>query len=266
MHSHNNKFCSESQQQSLIARNRKNVLIGVLLLLCGCAAENEFKDMVFTDPKELYDKGIEELNERSYSQSAAIFEQLEREFPATEYAIDAQIKRAFALYTDAKYFEALAVIDDFVRQFPTYKHTDYMYYLKAMCYYVQIVDSGRDQQLTQDAIDAFETLLNRFPNSNYAKDAKLKKEYAENNLAAKEMDVGRFYLGENNYIAALNRFQVVVEKYEYSIFIEEALYRMVEIYLMLGDKEQAQKYAAVLGHNYPDSTWYKDAYHLMIKP
>lgn len=237
--------------------------MALLTTLAGCSGSKE--DEPVPPAENLYADAMQALIEEDYKTANEKFETIEREYPATVYATEAEIRRAYTLYLDEKYPEAIAVIDDFITQYPAYKSTPYMYYLKGICYYDQIVDTGRDQQLSQDAIEAFTQVIERFPNSPYARDAKLKREFATNALAGKEMDVGRFYLKKNNYIAAANRFKSVIDNYQNSIFIEEALYRIVEVYYKLGDHQQAQRYASVLGYNYPDSQWYKDAYDLLQK-
>jgi outer membrane protein assembly factor BamD len=237
------------------------VTLTLLGTLCACTTSEE--EELQLDPTTLYNDGVTSLNNHDYPKAQETFEKIGLEFPAHQLASEAEIKRAYALFLNEKYDNAVSVIDDFVRQYPSNRNIPYMYYLKSLCYFNQVVDVGRDQQLTIKAIDSFNEVINRFPNSPYARDAMLKKEYATNNLAGKEMDIGRFYLKSHSYIAAINRFKNVIEKYQKSIFIEEALYRVVEAYYLIGDIEQARRYASVLGHNYPQSSWYKDAYDLI---
>jgi outer membrane protein assembly factor BamD len=238
------------------------LLLAILATVCACSTDDEKKGPV--DPNILFKEGIIDLSGGNYTSANKKFEEIEKEHPASDLAPYAQIRRAYASYLDQKFDDAIMAVDDFVAQYPLHPNTDYMYYLKGLCYYDQIVDLGRDQNITYKAIDALNDVSTRFPNSVYARDAKLKAEYALNNLAGKEMDIGRFYLSSHETVAALNRFKTVIEKFQTSIFVPEALYRVSEIYFYLGDEEQAQKYAAVLGANYPDSDWYQQAYNLIV--
>ena len=140
---------------------------------------------------------------------------------------------------------------------------DYAYYLKGLSYYERIVDVGRDQQLTKDSLDAFQEVVLRFPNSKYSRDAKLKIDLARNHLAGKEMSIGRWYMGRGQYLAAINRFKAVVEKFDTTDQVPEALLRLTESYSALGLDQEAERTAAVLGYNYPGSEWYQDAYVLV---
>lgn len=233
-----------------------------ITILCGCSSNDENKE-VLTDPKVLFNDATSLLQNDKYSDAATKYEQLEREHPASDLAAQAQVNRAYAKYLEAKYIDSILISESFVKQYPAHPAAPYMYYLKGLCLYEQIVDVGRDQDLTYRTIDAFEDLINRFPDSKYTKDAKLKIDYAYNSLAGKEMEIGRFYLSRNNPIAAIGRFKEVVTKYQTTIFVPEALYRLTEVYYTLGDVDQAITYASVLGHNYKESEWYQKAYDLV---
>jgi outer membrane protein assembly factor BamD len=246
---------------------RHTVVLFSLMLaffLVGCSSTDDDK-MTITDPKVLFDQGLGELVKDNYQEAVVKFELVEREHPASYLASEAQVRKAYSYYLDEKFDLAIMVIDDFVKQYPAHTSVSYMYYLRGLCYFDQIVDVGRDQQLTNKAVVALNEVITRFPNSKYARDAKLKVEYALNNLAGKEMEIGRFYLNNNDLVAALNRFKAVIEGYQTSIFVTEALYRVAEIYYTLGDIEQAKHYAAVLGYNYPNSEWYEKAYGLIVE-
>jgi outer membrane protein assembly factor BamD len=244
-----------------IAKGLLAIMISTMVLaLTACSSKD--KEEQLTDPKILYREATEALNRDEYPIAATKFEQLEREHPASELAAQAQINRAYAQYLDGKFDDAVMITDEFIKQYPAHHSTPYMYYLKGLCYYDRILDVGRDQELANKTIRTFGDLVNRFPNSKYARDAQLKIDYAYNMLAGKDMDIGRFYLDKGQLIAAVNRFKTVVDKYQRTIFVAEALYRMAEIYYTLGDLEQAKNYAAVLGYNYPDSPWYDEAYNL----
>lgn len=243
-----------------IARVAAFICLGTLLASCSTTEE---KVVESTDPSTLYQEGVTALAKDKYNDAISKFETLEREHPASDLASEAQIRRAYTQYLDANYITAILTIEEFLKQYPGHQSAPYMYYLRGLCLYDQIVDTGRDQELTMKAIEAFTELKNRYPESKYAKDAQFKIDYAYNNLAGKEMEIGRFYLNKKQMIAALNRFKVVVDKYQTTIFTPEALYRLTEIYFALGDKEQSTKYASVLGHNYPNSEWYQKAYSLI---
>lgn len=240
-----------------------NKLIYLLLALTLVSCSSSDKEEKPTEPRELFDSGIDAIKKNKLKNATTQFEALEREHPASDLAAEAKIRKAYAYYLDGNYIQAIYAIDEFVKQHPNHMKVSYVYYLKAICYFDQIVDVGRDQNLTYQAIDALNDVIRRFPNSNYSNDAKLKLEYAVNSLAGKEMDIGRFYLTQRNLIAALNRFKNVINRFETSIFITEALYRVAEIHYALGDIDQAKKYASILGYNYPHDDWYKKAYALI---
>lgn len=245
---------------------RAAIVTTCLFLVSSCSMFNdEEKQKIVTKPDVLFSEGSEYLNKRDYKTAAEKFETLENEHPTSEYTAAAKVRRAYSYFLDGNYVLTRLIAEDFVRQYPADNDTPYMYYLKALSYYNEIVDVGRDQDLTHKAIAAFEEVVRRFPKSDYAKDAKLKIDYALNTLAGKEMDIGRFYVRTNKLIAALGRFQTVVDNYQTTIFTPEALYRLTEIYYALGDVEQAKKYASVLGYNYPDDEWYKKAYDIVVE-
>ena len=151
----------------------------------------------------------------------------------------------------------------FIQLNPSHSNVDYAYYLKGLSFYERIVDVGRDQKLTQDALNTFNEVIRRFPRSKYARDARLKIDLARNHLAGKEMEIGRFYLVRGQHLAAINRFRAVLQNYDTTDQVPEALHRLTESYLALGLVEEAEKTAAVLGHNYPGSNWYQDSYALV---
>jgi outer membrane protein assembly factor BamD len=170
---------------------------------------------------------------------------------------------AFSYYQSNKYDDAIIALDRFIQLHPGHRDIPYAYYLKALCFYEQISDVGRDQRMTQLALDALAEVVKRFPESPYSRDARLKIELAIDHLAGKEMDVGRYYQKQQQYVAAINRYRVVIERYQTTTHVPEALHRLVESYLALGVKDEAQQAAAVLGHNFPGSDWYADSYFLM---
>jgi outer membrane protein assembly factor BamD len=170
---------------------------------------------------------------------------------------------AYSLYQASKYDEAVVDLDRFIQLHPGNRDAAYAYYLKALCYYVQITDVGRDQKTTEQALKALDEVTRRFPESKYARDARLKLDLTRDHLAGKEMEIGRYYLNRDQYLAAINRFRRVIEQYQTTTHVPEALERLTECYLALGVKDEAQAAAAVLGYNFPGSDWYQDSYALL---
>jgi outer membrane protein assembly factor BamD len=170
---------------------------------------------------------------------------------------------AYAHYRNDSYTEAVNTLDRFIELHPGNRDIAYAYYLKALCYYEQISDVRRDQKMTREARSALQEIVRRFPDTKYARDAQLKLDLTEDHLAGAEMAVGRYYLDNGHYLAAIKRFRTVVEEYQTTSHVPEALHRLVEAYLALGVTDEAQATAAVLGHNYPGSDWYADSYELL---
>lgn len=233
-----------------------------ILFLVGCSSKDEdaYKDRSL---EELYHEGRDHLFKGEYYKAAKSFDEIERQHPYSEWAPQAQLMSAYSYYLDRKYEDALDPIESFIQLHPAHKDIPYAFYLQGLCYYERLSPIERDQDMARHALDSFREVLKRFPNSIYAKDAKLKIDLLRDNLAAKEMTVGRYYLRKKAYLAAMNRFRTVVENYQTTAQVEEALHRLVEIYLALGLIPEAQKAAATLGHNFPASSWYADTYLLM---
>lgn len=184
------------------------------------------------------------------------------EHPYSQWATKAKLMGAYAYYKDEKYDDAVLSLDRFIRYHPGNKDIAYAYYMKGLCYYDQIVGAEKDQDNTEKALDAFNQVIARFPESEYAQDARGKMALIKDHLAGQDMEVGRYYLSQKNYLSALNRFSNVVKNYQTTPQIEEALYRQVEIYTILGLKEEALFSEKVLGRNYPKSKWYQRALDL----
>lgn len=238
----------------------------IILLMTGCSTnKNQIQNIENIDvtPEELLKSGEGNIRNKDYKDAIENFDQIERNFPSSSLVAKSQILKAYSYYSDEKFEEAIMIVDDFLKQYPSYPDIAYMYYLKGICYYDQILDVGRDQENTHKAIDALYEVKSYFPETKYAKDAKWKIEYALNVLAGKEMDIGRFYLRTNKPIAAVGRFKTVVDLYQNTIFIQEALFRLTEIYYAFGILSESTKYAEILGYNYPDNIWYKKAHHLL---
>lgn len=238
--------------------------LGAALLLGACAGEKT-DEYVERPVADLYNKAVDQLEEENYVAAAKAFDEVERQHPYSTWATKAQLMSAYSYYESERYDDAIIALDRFIQLHPGSEDVAYAYYLKALSYYEQISDVGRDQKMTNLAMASLQDVVTRFPESTYARDAKLKIDLTLDHLAGKEMEVGRWYQRQKHYLAALNRFRTVVEKYQQTTHAPEALYRLAETYTMLGLREEAQKAAAVLGHNYPGSDWYEDAYALVAQ-
>lgn len=240
-------------------------MVVALLGLAACSSTSDDSDLATTDipAEELYNQGLALRNEGRLSEASDKFAELDRYYPYSEYARKSLINVAYVNYTRGKYPEAINAAKRFATLYPGNPDSAYALYIIGQSYFKQIPDVTRDQQNTQRALSAFSELIQRFPDSEYASDAEMKIRATEDQLAGKEMEVGRYYLKRDNYVAAINRFKLVVINYQTTRHIEEALFRLVESYYALGVINEAQTAAAVLGHNYPDSQWYKDAYNLL---
>ena len=212
---------------------------------------------------ELYNSGLEKLKSGSYKAAAKSFAEVERQHPYSKWATKALLMQAFAYYQNNKYDDSINAANRFITLHPGHKDSAYAYYLTAISQYEQISDVRRDQSRTQKALEALEEVSKRFPTSPYAADATSKAAMARDHLAAKEMEIGRYYLKKGSYLAGINRFKKVVTDYQTSSQVPEALYRLTEGYIALGVVSEAQTAAAVLGQNFPNSEWYKDAYTLV---
>ncbi len=245
----------------------ERVLLAVALclpLLAACASTKD-DDYVERPAEEIYNSGIKKFNERNYTSAAKEFDEVDRQHPYSEWALRAQLMGAYSYYQGLNYKEALKALENFIQENPGYKDVGYAYYLRALCYYEQIVDITRDQQTTNFALEALRDVTTRFPDTEYAHDAQLKIDLALGQLAGHEMDIGRYYERHGIYQAAINRYQVVVKNYQTTGQAPEALHRMVECYLALGLTDEAKRAAAVLGYNYPNNPWYRKAYALLVK-
>ena len=220
------------------------------------AAKNEPVDV-------LYSKAETTFSGHNYKNATEQFEEVERQHPYSEWAARAQIMAAYSAYLGGQFDDALVILDRFVKLHPTHPSTPYAYYLTALCYYTQISDVGRDQKMSEKARGALKEVVERYPDSDYAKDAQLKYELTEDHLAGKEMEIGRYYQKRLDYAAAVNRYKYVIDNYQTTSHVPEALHRLVECYLHLGVVPEAKKYAAVLGYNYPGSDWYKYSYEML---
>lgn len=231
------------------------------LALMACAAEE--KPYVEEPADKLYNRALDDANKRDWAKAASGFDEVERQHPYSALATRAQLMAAYAFYQQNAYDEAIGSAERFIALHPGHKDAPYAYYLKAISYYEQIADVARDQGTTQKALDALQEVVRRYPASEYARDARLKIDLTRDHLAGKEMTIGRYYLRQGQHVAAINRFKTVVEKFQTTTHVPEALHRITESYLALGVVDEAQNAAAVLGYNYPGSEWYVDTYALL---
>ena len=250
----------------------RNIRIAVGLLACaavlpvaGCASNRAKSDTAYIarDVNTLYGLAKSRVDDARYEEAAKLFDEVERQHPYSVWARRAQLMSAFSYYMAQSYSSAVSSSRRFLTIHPGNKDAAYANYLIAMSYYQQIEDVNRDQKITQQAADSFGELMRRYPGSRYAADARLKLDLINDHLAGKEMEVGRFYQRQGNWLAATLRFRTVAEKYQTTSHTPEALERLVECYLALGVLEEARKSAAVLGANYPGSEWYQRSYKLI---
>jgi outer membrane protein assembly factor BamD len=237
-------------------------IVAVLLVLASCA-DTVKDDYVEQTVETLYNKALIEMESENYTQASISFDEVDRQHPYSVWATKAQLMSAYALYQTNKYDEAIISLDRFIQLHPSHRDTPYVYYLKALSYYEQISDVGRDQKMTELAMKMLREVMIRFPKSNYAQDAKFKIDLTRDHLAGKEMAIGRYYEQKRQYLAAINRFKNVTEKYQTTTHVPEALHRLTESYLALGIVDQAKETAAILGHNFPGSEWYVDTYEII---
>jgi outer membrane protein assembly factor BamD len=213
--------------------------------------------------EDLYNQAMNLMLSRQYSQAAVAFDEVERQHPYAVWATKAQLMAAYSNYQANQYDEAVLAARRFIELHPGNRDVDYAYYIVAISYYEQISDVGRDQAITRRAFDALEAVARRFPETAYARDAELKIDLTLDHLAGKEMEIGRYYQKRGEHIAAINRFQIVIERFQTTSHVAESLHRLTESYLALGVTDEAQATAAVLGYNFPGSDWYQDSYALL---
>lgn len=252
--------------------NFTRIFAGILLVLTlsGCASgfnlfggDQGFIEEDLVPPEQLYAEGVAYVNNGRIRSAISAFEKLERQHPYSSYTPKAQLMTVFGQYRRGAFEDTIIAADRFISLNPSSSEVPYAMFLRANSFYHQIKDITRDQQASIDAINKFEEIIARFPDSEYAEESRERILVASDQLAGKEMSVGRYYLNQKNYGAAVNRFREVVENHQTSTHIEEALMRLTETYLALGLIAEAQTAAAVLGHNYPAGEWYRNAYDLL---
>ena len=242
------------------------VVLFLFLHLLSCTSNKSIEtEYIERSLHQIYGSALDSLLSSDYEKASLEFEEVERQHPYSEWAKKAIIMSAYSSYKNRDYIKAEANLKRFLNFYPASDFAAYAQYLLGINYFDQIIEVSRDQTSVIKSLEIFKLILDRYPKSNYAKDAYFKIIFLENKLAAKEIDIGMVYLGLKKYISALKRFKSVVNNYQTTDYTPEALHRLVEIYLILGVKEEALVNARVLGHNFPDSTWYKLSYNLLKK-
>jgi outer membrane protein assembly factor BamD len=250
--------------------NKFLLLFLSILILTSCS-KNIVEDSVLKEKSldlqvlEAYQEGKDYLENGDPLYAAKKFNEAEILFPQSEWAPKSALMAAYTYYSYDYLNDAIAELDRFLKVYPKYKNLDYVYYLLGISYYEQIVDEKKDLQSIIKAKQYFEKVFNDYPKTSYALDSKFKIDLINDLLASKEMYIGRYYFEKKKWIAAINRFKTVVNKYETTIYAEEALHRLVEVHYIIGLKDEAKKYAKVLGYNYQSSEWYKNSYILFDK-
>jgi outer membrane protein assembly factor BamD len=240
------------------------LLVAAALPIAGCSLFDKKEEVAPDEPADkLYSEGLGGIEKGDYEAANKKFSEVDRQHPYTDWGRKAVLMTTYTNYRRGKYTDAIQSGQRYVQLHPTSPDAAYAQYLVGMSYYNQVPDVSRDQDTTRKAVDVFEELVRRWPNSEYAATARNRISVARDQLAGKEMQVGRFYLSRRDYTGAINRFRVVVSQYQQTRHIEEALHRLVEAYMALGITGEAQTAAAILGHNYPDSEWYKASFALM---
>ena len=252
-----------------MSRKLGSVLLASTLLLSACG-DNGGTGLFAPDPelenftaRQIYERGEYEIENRAPDDAAFYFSEVERLYPYSDYAKRALIMQAYAYHLDKDYENSRSAAQRFIDFYPVDDDAAYAQYMLALSYYDQIDEVGRDQGVTFDALQALRVVIERYPDSEYARSAILKFDLAFDHLAGKEMEVGRYYLRREHYPAAINRFRVVVEEFQTTSHAAEALHRLVEAYLSLGLTQEAQTAGAILGHNFRSTDWYEDSYKLL---
>ena len=246
----------------MILRYVFTFLTFVYLTNCSGNSKNDelSEQNEFSSPEIQFTQAMLMFDNQQYEIATDKFKNIERIYPLSNEAIQSQIMQGFINYVLLDYDTAIFQFSRIINKYPSLKNIDYVYYMKALCFYEQISHEGLDGKFNDLALENLDQVIQRFPNSKYAKDSFQKKILVKSNMAAKHMSIGRFYQKEKKYTAALNRYKIVINSFQETKFAPEALYRVSEIYLSLGMKEESEKNAAVLGYNYPESTWYKLIY------
>ena len=246
------------------------ILILLLVFLTGCSKEI-VKESVINEINldaqvvEAYKEGLRSLEAGDVLFAAKKFNEAEILFPQSIWAPKSALMAAYSYYTQDYYLDAIAELERFIKVYPSHKNLDYTYYLMGICYYEQIIDEKKDTRSILSAKENFEIVIKKFPNTQYALDSEFKIDLINDILASKEMYIGRYYFDKKKWIPAINRYRKVVDDYNTTIYVEEALHRLVEIYYTIGLKNESKKYAQILGYNYKSSRWYENSYSVFNK-
>lgn len=239
------------------------VILGGTAALTGCSSDDPLEPFVEIPAETSYNAGIAYLQQGEYTKATKKFQEVDQQHPYSDWARKSLIMTTYTYYRTGDYTNAISQAQRYLALYPGSEDAAYAQWMIAQSYFNQIPDVTRDQKLTQQAMQAMQELVDRYPDSQYTAEGRKRLDIARDQLAGKEMDIGRYYLDRRQYIGAINRFKVVVQSYQTTRHIEEALERLTEAYFAMGIADEAQTAAAVLGHNYPDSRWYKDAYKLL---
>ncbi|MDA9754755.1 outer membrane protein assembly factor BamD [Candidatus Pelagibacter sp.] len=245
--------------------NKFFLLIFIILFSFSCSKEKIKKSTITQESLDLqvieaYQEGIQSLNEGDVLFAAKKFNEAEMMFPQSPWAPRAALMAAYSYYSQDYYLDGIQELKRFIRIYPKHKNIDYAYYLLGVSYYEQIVDEKKDLESIINAKSTFNILINNYPNTEYSLDAEFKLDLINDILASKEMYIGRYYVQKKKWIPAINRFKTVLDEYETTIYAEEALHRLVEVYYIIGLTDEAKKYATLLGYNYQSSKWYEKSY------
>ena len=245
-------------------------LILLMLTFISCSKENINKSVIKekdleAQVLEAYKEGLESLKEGDAIFASKKFNEAETLFPQSKWAPKASLMAAYSYYSQDYYEDSILELERFIKVYPFHENIDYAYYLFGLCWYEQIIDEKKDLQTIIKAKEKFSYLITEFPNTEYALDAEFKIDLINDTLAAKEMYVGRYYFNQKKWIPAINRFRIIIDEYETTIYTEEALHRLVEVYYTIGLKDEAKKYASLLGYNYQSSQWYEKSYSVFNK-
>ena len=250
--------------------NKFFLFIAFFAILISCSKE-EIKESIIKEKSldlqvlEAYQEGVKSLETGDVIYAAKKFNEAETLFPQSEWAPKSALMAAYAYYAQDYYSDTIAELERFIRVYPLSKNLDYVYYLLGISYYEQIVDETKDSQSIIKAKEYFKIVSKNYPNTNYSLDAEYKIDLVNDTLASKEMYIGRYYFDKKKWIPAINRFRTVIDDYETTIYAQEALHRLVEVHYILGLKDEAKKYAKLLGYNYQSSKWYEKSYSVFDK-
>ena len=250
--------------------NKFFLFIALFAILISCSKE-EIKESIIKEKSldlhvlEAYQEGVKSLETGDALYAAKKFNEAETLFPQSEWAPKSALMAAYAYYTQDYYSDTIAELERFIRVYPLSKNLDYVYYLLGISYYEQIVDEKKDLQSIIKAKEYFKIVSKNYPNTNYSLDAEYKIDLVNDTLASKEMYIGRYYFDKKKWIPAINRFRTVIDDYETTIYAQEALHRLVEVHYIIGLKDEAKKYAKLLGYNYQSSKWYEKSYSVFDK-